>query len=122
MDQKKAVEEAFADLAPRYEKVVDSELRLIWGWTYKEFVEQLIELTHIEDQDIILDIATGTGVIPLRLSSLHQNGNRYVGLDITPVMLQHASRNITEKRQQQRIQLVCASAMQIPLSGDTFNL
>ncbi len=122
MDHKKAVEEAFADLAPRYEKVVDSELRLIWGWTYKEFVDQLLELTHIEEQDTILDIATGTGVIPLRLSGLYPDGARFVGLDITPVMLQHASRNILDHQQQQKIRLVCASAMNIPLQSDSFNL
>ncbi|MCE5209109.1 MAG: class I SAM-dependent methyltransferase [Smithella sp.] len=122
MDHKKAVEEAFTELAPRYEKVVDSELRLIWGWTYKEFVDQLIELTKIEDHDLILDIATGTCVIPLRLSKTPNNGFHFVGLDITPTMLQHASRNIAENNQQEKIRLTCASAMNIPFSNDTFDL
>jgi ubiquinone/menaquinone biosynthesis C-methylase UbiE len=122
MDQKKAVEEAFSELAPRYEQVVDSELRLIWGWTYKGFVDQLIELSTVKKDDLVLDIATGTGVIPLRLTELYPNENQFIGLDITPQMLQHARRSIAERQREHKIRLTCASAMDIPFGRDTFNL
>ena len=49
MDSNKAIAEAFTELAPRYEKVVDQELRRIWGWSYKEFVDQLLSLTSVND-------------------------------------------------------------------------
>ncbi len=121
MDQKKAVEEAFTDLAPRYEEVVDLELRRFWGWTYRDFVDQLIELTDIQDHDVILDIATGTGVIPLHLAKIRNNGNRFVGLDITPAMLQQAHQKIGRSQYQEKIRLTCASAMTMPFSDNSFN-
>jgi len=122
MDNKKAVKDAFAELAPRYEKVVDLELRRIWGWSYQEFVDQLLSLTTINDDDIILDIATGTGVIPLRLNKVHQNGSRIVGLDITFSMLQHATQNISSSNNGNNIKLTCASSMEMPFTNDSFNL
>lgn len=121
MNNNKAIANAFAEMAPRYEKVVDSELRRIWGWTYQEFVNQLIELTSIEDNDIVLDIATGTGVIPLRLCKVRANGNRYFGLDITPAMLQQARQCIHGRSFQDHIRLTCASAMDIPFRNESFN-
>ena len=121
MDDKKAIENAFAEMAPKYEKVVDNELRRIWGWTYQEFVNQLVQMTTIEENDTVLDIATGTGVIPLRLSKERANGNRYVGLDITPTMLQHASQKVQQSPFQKNIQLTCASAMVMPFRNDTFH-
>jgi ubiquinone/menaquinone biosynthesis C-methylase UbiE len=121
VDSKRAIEQAFAEMAPRYEQVVDSELRLIWGWSYQEFVDQLIQSTSIEDNDIVLDIATGTGVIPLRLSKERSNGNRYIGLDITPAMLQHARHKVQQSEYEKNIRLTCASAMDIPFRNDSFN-
>ncbi len=121
MDQKKAVEEAFTDMAPRYEEVVDLELRRFWGWSYRDFVDQLIGLTDIEDHDVILDIATGTGVIPLHLAKIRNNGNRFVGLDITPAMLRQANTKIGNSQYKEKIRLTCASAMTMPFNDNSFH-
>lgn len=121
MNSRRAIEQAFKELAPRYEEVMDSELRQIWGWTYPEFVNQLLDLTNIEDNDVVLDIATGTAVIPIRLSSERQNGNRYIGLDITPGMLQRARQKIIGGKHENHILLTCASAMKMPFRSGAFN-
>ena len=38
MSRDDVVIQAFEELAPDYEQVVDSELRTFWGWGYGEFV------------------------------------------------------------------------------------
>jgi len=43
MIEKDTVQEAYTDLAPRYEKTVDDELRTFWGWSYEGFVDHLIQ-------------------------------------------------------------------------------
>jgi ubiquinone/menaquinone biosynthesis C-methylase UbiE len=121
LNRNRVIENAFTGMAPKYEETVDSELRRIWGWSYQEFVNQLLDLTIIEDDDFVLDIATGTGVIPQRLCKIRSNGNRYVGLDITPTMLQHANSKIRGKSCAKNIRLTCASAEVMPFKKESFN-
>ena len=119
MDSRKAITRAFTEMAPKYEQTVDSELRRIWGWTYADFVSYLIDLTEIKDNDLVLDIATGTGVIPLRLASL-PGSSRFVGLDITPSMLRRADEKIRTAERGGQIHLSCASAMGMPFKDESF--
>ena len=67
MKDKAYIIDAFSEMAPKYELVVDSELNRFWGWSYNGFVNLLLASTPVQQQDIILDVATGTGVIPYRL-------------------------------------------------------
>jgi len=39
MSEKSVIHEAFTALAPRYEQVVDKELKQFWGWSYADFVK-----------------------------------------------------------------------------------
>ena len=92
MAEKAHIVEAFSELAPRYEQVVDSELNRFWGWSYKAFVTRLLASTAVHPQDIILDVATGTGVIPSLLEKDGHPRSQIHGLDITMSMLLHAKR------------------------------
>lgn len=94
MKEQENVIEAFTELAPRYERVVDGELNRFWGWSYTEFVDRLIESTPIADGDTILDLATGTSVIPRRLVERVKKDLRIVGLDITARMLKRGKEKI----------------------------
>ncbi|MEJ2513096.1 MAG: hypothetical protein P8Y72_16045 [Anaerolineales bacterium] len=69
MNEKKLIIDTFEELSPRYEEVVDAELNLFWGFRYNEFVDTLLKMTTIREQDRVLDIATGTGVIPTKIST-----------------------------------------------------
>ena len=122
MNNKKAVKEAFAGLAPRYESVMNTELRLFWGWSYDEFVDQLIEIIPSRQEDLILDIATGTAVIPIRLSDGKKHGQKIVGLDITPTMLSFARQKILHSHSSYDIHFTCASAMEMPFKDKSFSL
>ena len=122
MKDPNVVIEAFTELAPRYEQVVDNELNRFWGWSYVEFVDRLIELTPISDGDIILDLATGTSVIPRRLVERMKKEYRVVGLDITPRMLRRGKEKIDQDKAYINIHLTCGDAMVMPFSKESFNV
>lgn len=122
MNNKENIVETFTELAPRYEEVVNAELDRFWGWSYNGFVNQLIQHTPIPANGMILDIATGTGVIPIKVATEMGNSNRLHGLDITYSMLANAKRKIGAQKLSDQIDLVCASAMSIPYASESFDL
>ncbi len=119
------VVEAFTTLAPYYEETVDRELRLFWGVGYREFVERLLSRLVIGKGERVLDIATGTGVVPAAILAqapplrIHPDHGPVVGLDITPAMLAEAQRRLgpTDK-----VRFVCGSGMAMPLAGGAFDV
>ena len=97
MKSKQNITAAFTEMAHRYEQTVDQELKTIWGWSYDAFVAAVVKEIPLSDGDRILDIATGTAVIPLALASAGRLGLKISGLDITPAMLVAAEAHLTGK-------------------------
>lgn len=122
MDEQDVVIEAFEELSPRYEEVVDAELNLFWGWRYAEFIDTLLEHTTILPDDHVLDIATGTGVIPTTIASNGKPDFPLHGLDITFGMLKRARAKFQAVHPEDPIELTCASAMEMPYAPGSFNL
>jgi ubiquinone/menaquinone biosynthesis C-methylase UbiE len=120
MEDKANIVDAFSEMAPRYEQVVDSELNRFWGWSYHGLIDLILASTPVQQQDIILDIATGTGVIPYRLEKAGHPHNQIHGLDITMSMLTHASRRLRGLDGHVKQNLVCASAMDMPYAKSGF--
>lgn len=122
MEEQELVVEAFTELASRYETVVDSELNRFWGWSYDRFVNCLIGLTHISDGDLILDVATGTAVIPRRLVEVVKKEFHVIGLDITAAMLRRGKEQIEKTAAEGNISLSCGDAMVMPFGAGSFDL
>jgi ubiquinone/menaquinone biosynthesis C-methylase UbiE len=120
MKDKDNIIDAFSEMAPRYEKVVDSELNRFWGWSYNGFINLLLASTPVQPQDIILDVATGTGVIPYQLEKAGHPPNQIHGLDITMSMLLHARRRLAVQNGHANQNLACASAMNMPYANSGF--
>jgi len=110
---------AFTELAPSYEKKMDSELNLFWGWSYQELIGTLLNAIPDLDHKKVLDLATGKLVIPRAIQTTYPQVRQIVGLDITFRMLQLGKESIGDNR---AIDLVCASALEIPLGNNTFDL
>ncbi len=116
------VKEAFTELAPSYSSTMDRELIQFWGISYPKFVERLVSIAKVRPGEKVLDIATGTAVIPIKLvTSVHQQ-ERVVGLDITPAMLRHGRQVIAMDGKRIPIDLVCASAMDMPFANGLFDV
>ncbi len=122
MNENAHIKEAFTELAPNYSKTMDRELIQFWGISYLRFVEQLVKTANVKTDERVLDIATGTAVIPLRLISFNQLKDQVVGLDITPAMLMQGQKVIARDNATRSIQLVCASAMDMPFADGIFNV
>lgn len=106
MGDKENIIETFTELAPRYEEVVNAELGRFWGWSYTGFVDQLIQATPIPEEGRMLDLATGTGVIPIKVATEGSREKRIHGLDITMSMLGRARKKLTAGDIQGRVDLV----------------
>lgn len=122
LKEKDFLVEAFTDMAPDYERKVNSELSLFWGWSYEGFVNQLIENTPIFKTDKILDVATGTGVISHHLAKEDFSQNYVHGLDITLSMIKRARGRFTNSGIEEKGILVCGSATEMPYHGNSFTL
>ena len=121
MEERTVVVEAFTEMAPGYEETVDQELRLFWGVGYQEFINRFLAMIDIDEKDVVLDIATGTGVIPRSLVHRMGEGGKIVGLDITPEMLSNARKKFAQMEVDGPIHLVCGSGMEMPLEDNSFD-
>ena len=121
-DDARVVLDAFTELAPQYEATMDHELNLFWGISYQEFVDRFIATIPLTDGARILDVATGTAMIPLRIARRAPGISRVVGLDITPAMLAHGQDNVRSADQSSRIRLVCGSGMVMPFGPRAFDV
>jgi ubiquinone/menaquinone biosynthesis C-methylase UbiE len=122
MKEKQVVQEAFTEFSSHYEETVDSELNTFWGWSYQSFVDQLVNRTEILENQKILDIATGTLVIPRKILKKKIPGVHITGLDFTESMLRQGKKKISGSDFTTSISLTCADAMAIPFSGQTFDV
>ena len=122
MNEQEHVIETFTEMASRYEKLMNNELNRFWGFSYPEFVHELIGEIEFRDTLRILDVATGIGFIPQVVSNQKIPFKKFIGLDITFEMLSQAKRQICEKNIDQAIQLVCASAHAMPFRTNDFDI
>jgi ubiquinone/menaquinone biosynthesis C-methylase UbiE len=122
MEEKKAIQEAFTEMSSNYEEVIDGELNLFWGWSYHNFLEQLIKHTTFEEDQRILDIATGTLVIPRKILEQNLPGIKITGLDLTESMLRKGQQKLNQEGIEKSIDLTCADAMALPYADGSFDL
>ncbi len=120
MEEKETIVEAFTELAPRYENIVDNELQKFWGWSYQSFIDNLIASTPTSSGDRILDIATGTTLIPRKL--IVKNPECWiVGVDITLAMLKRGKEKINPVDFGKSINLTNGDAMLMPYRSQSFD-
>ena len=122
MKEKQVVQEAFKELSSHYEETVDSELNTFWGWSYQGFVDQLVDRTEILENQRILDIATGTLVIPRKILRKKIPGIQITGLDFTESMLRQGKKKLSSENITNTINLTCADAMALPFSDQSFDV
>ena len=115
---------AFSELAPDYERTMNRELEQYLGVGYQAFVEGLLDRAAVGPDDWVLDVATGTALIPRRLAVSrdgHGSG-RAVGVDITPAMLNGGNRAIRAGNLSATAFLVGGSGMELPFAPQVFDV
>ncbi len=122
MREKQAIKETFNELSSHYEDAIDWELNKFWGWSYQRFLDELVIRTPIKEGQKILDIATGTSIIPRKIAAGNISGVHIAGLDITEEMLRKGKEKIHKEEKQAFISLICGDAMALPFSGQSFDV
>jgi len=122
MNEQDHIIETFSEMASRYESLMNSELNRLWGVSYLDFIQELINEIDFSSHQNILDIATGTAFIPQYLTAQKIDCRRVVGLDITFKMLSNAKEQINSNGNDPNIQLICASAHALPFRKHTFDI
>lgn len=122
MNTKKNLITAFTEMAPLYEEKVDGELQRFMGWSYEEFIHILLDHACVLEHDKVLDIATGTSLIPRTMVERGKQNGQIVGLDLTPAMLVKAKSITTATPKLQHIELTCGSALELPFRTSYFDV
>lgn len=122
MSNGNVVIDAFTELASNYQPTIDRELRIFWGISYQQFLERFIVGAHIQEGEMVLDVATGTAYIPSQIAQRVGERGRVVGLDITPAMLACGAAKLAEVGLLTSTRLVCGSGMAMPLADDVFDV
>ncbi len=94
-----------------------------WDNAVMEFLSpmnnEMIRMLQVRDDDIILDVATGTGEPGLTIASLLKKG-KVVGLDLAEEMLAIASENAT-RRGIQNFETICSDVSTLPFKDESFD-
>lgn len=103
--------ELFAPLGPSYDRYA----RLLSFGRDPSWRRFLVSRVQAGPDDVVVDLATGTGAVALEL--VRQKGCSVVGVDQSPGMLAEARRRIATDR----VQLVEASAEELPFEDASFD-
>jgi ubiquinone/menaquinone biosynthesis C-methylase UbiE len=83
---KQEVKERFDNLSKTYDQI----------HFLKQITVRLVELTHLNQGDVVLDVATGTGAAAIAAAQMVGETGKVVAVDLSPEMLAHARRKIGE--------------------------
>ena len=103
--------ELFAPLGPSYDRYA----RVLSFGRDPSWRRFLVSRVHAGTDDVVLDLATGTGAVALEL--VRQKGCSVVGIDQSPEMLAEARRRIATNR----VRLVESSAEELPFEDESFD-
>ena len=105
----------FRPLGPTYDRYA----RLLSFGQDPRWRRFLVSRLPVGPDDVVLDVATGTGAVALEL--VRQKGCSVVGLDQSPEMLDEARRRLLLSAETKRVRLVEAPARELPFEDATFD-
>jgi ubiquinone/menaquinone biosynthesis C-methylase UbiE len=122
LNEQEHIIKTFSEMASRYERLMNSELRRFWGIDYYHFISEVLLGIQIDLHGKILDIATGTAFIPRTLYKEKPPLGTITGLDLTFEMLFNGKTLLDQIRAAEKVTLVCASAHAMPFMGGSFDI
>ncbi len=117
MPNKQDVVSYFTSIAGRYDLVNHMlSFNIDRSWRKK-----LIKLSGVKPGDCVIDICAGTCDILLDFYSFCRECD-YVGVDLTQAMLDIAQQKLQRLQAQEDVRLICADALALPVSDDSFDV
>ncbi len=123
------IKEMFNAIAPRYDflnRLLSLRQDVYWR-------RVMISALNLTNQDIILDVACGTGDVMIEIIDRNPNQKQVIGVDFAPEMLKLASNKLTQKNTgrnthqsihrniHKSIQLIAGNGLHLPFSSNTFD-
>ncbi len=90
------------------------------GRFHAPVAKRLVELAQLESEQIILDIATGTGLVALAAAKIVGASGRVTGVDFSVGMLKHAKQKLGEEGLQ-NVEFIEADAEYLNFGNNTFD-
>lgn len=106
--------------AQSYDAVVDYFHRYTQRYT-AHLCQPLLEMAHIPADGLVLDVGTGTGVIPLAGLAASGPGVKFVGIDLSDGMLAKAGQVATDKGLQSRVEFLKMDAENLVFEDNSFD-
>jgi SAM-dependent methyltransferase len=104
--------------ASRYDDIVDLDTVEEHLHLAAPLMQQLGDNTH----PLVLDVATGTGRIPLALCQHARFEGHIIALDLSRKMLKHAVAKIEEEHFEDFVTFIWQDAMQLPFDDNSFDV
>lgn len=82
----------------------------------------IMERIQPQSHPLILDVATGTGRVPLIMARYGKFAGHVIGLDASRRMLKVARRKVSADRFEAFISLTCGDAQDLPYSNNSFDV
>ena len=115
-DKKKFVEKMFDDISSNY----DMLNRILSFGIDKYWRKKLINSMNIQDEQYILDIATGTGDVVFEINKKHEV--TIIGLDISKKMLEIAKLKLSKiKSEETKIEFIHGDAEKLPMGDNSYD-
>ena len=115
-DKKKFVEKMFDDISSNY----DMLNRILSFGIDKYWRKKLINSMNIQDEQYILDIATGTGDVVFEINKKHKV--TIIGLDISKKMLEIAKLKLSKiKSEETKIEFIHGDAEKLPMGDNSYD-
>lgn len=111
------IQNMFDAIAPKYDllnRLLSLRQDVIWR---KKLVRSLCP----KKNDLILDVACGTGDVALAICDTDTSKLKVVGVDFAPQMLVNAHKKVQMSKQSEKISLLAADALSLPFKDAVFD-
>ncbi|WP_373056610.1 bifunctional demethylmenaquinone methyltransferase/2-methoxy-6-polyprenyl-1,4-benzoquinol methylase UbiE [Zunongwangia sp. H14] len=115
LNKKKQVEQMFDKISGNY----DGLNRVISLGTDEKWRRKVVALVENNNPETILDIATGTGDLAIKMTNT--GANKIVGLDLSEGMLSVGRKKIAKKNLQKKIEMVQGDSEALPFEDNSFD-
>jgi len=122
MHNKDVVNEQYEAWASTYDRDKVEIIRRDTGIELEGFVDHILDNCQLKKGQKILELGIGTGLISVSISKRLSGNCKILGIDITDAMLAKAKNNIKMESLEHVISLKKASAENIPVEDDFYDL
>ena len=107
------IADLYNGLAPVYDFFTDHEIK---------HHKMAIQMAHICSDDLVLEVACGTGRATAEIADIIGRNNKLYAVDLTPGMMDRARKRLLKRNLLDKVDLKIANARDLPFPSDMFDV